>query len=695
MNKIIYILVIFLISCFTMVSYAQNQNLKSEIVTYARYKDTKGMELRIFPDKKYTLNLGVKKGFIIERAEGNNEFKELVTIVAYNSSQWENLINSESNKERKNQIEMVHFFFESLGDASPNKIDFSNGISDLRNQKSNEDLTYMIFVLSALKDAKIAEALGLSFIDKTAIKGKTYHYRSKLIDITNNYNIESPKFTIKAVDKKFDYKNYFYVKKGDGNLGFYWKDIPTMHGYDIERANFGKSNFVKLNNAPIYSLTNAETVKSIPYGYLDKNLINYKKYTYRFYAHSVFGERIKLFEMTTFPVDLTPPPTPKMFKPIHKNSNEVLISWEMSDFPKDFKGFAVARASKNKGNFVLLHNKLLPKKTNQFIDKTFNKDAMNYYVVQAIDTANNISSTTPFAVVLIDSSPPKKPMINSVKVDSLGVAYISVKLNKEKDLMGYRIFRSNSKKHEFSAIQESFIDLDSTSIKVKTIFKDTISLNSLTKNIYYRVKALDFNYNQSDFSDIYTVARPDTIPPSTPVFKKIKAYEDKIHLEFSLSESRDVKSHFIYRKTALKDKWELLSTINNNEQNFNDNNVQKGVTYYYSLRAIDISNLYSEYATTIYSTPIEKGVLPIISNFKLISKDNKAIMSWSFDEKDLDIYYIIYRKTPKSKLKQYKKTENLFFEDQLKNKGNYSYGVKAFSKKGGQSAISKILDIVK
>jgi len=270
------------------------------------------------------------------------------------------------------------------------------------------------------------------------------------------------------------------------------------------------------------------------------------------------------------------------------------------------------------------------------------------------------------------------------------LANITIELNKEKDLMGYRIFRANSDKHEFSAIQESFVDLDSTTINVKTIFKDSVSINSLTKNIFYKVKALDFNYNQSDFSEVYKVKRPDTIPPSTPVFKKVKAYENKIELHFALSKSRDIKSHFIYRKTVITNNWEQLAILNNDDINFIDTNVQKGHTYYYSLRAKDESNLYSDYATVVYTNLIDKGLLPEITNFNIDNKNDNIKLSWNYNSKNSNTYFVVYKKYPKGKLKQFKRTKKLSFEDRLTVKGTYSYAIKAFTKKGKQSILTEI-----
>lgn len=689
--KIIFLIISIFFNAIN--GYSQNENVQNEIKTFARYTTLSGVELRIIPSKKHLLNLGVKNGYTIERAPVNSSsFSKIGEVKPFSKIEWEKLINSETNITKKKQIQMAVFFYESiLEENGVEKIDFSNGIKDLIDKKSNEDLSYLITLLSALKDKHIAEALGLSFYDKTAIKGKTYQYRAKLTTSDNKYQIKSSVFSITAQEEKPNYKNYFYVKQGDTHLSFYWEEIPTLHGFEIERADFGKTNFIKLNKSPIYTTIKLKNSK-IPYGYVDKNLLNYKKYTYVFYASSVFGERIKLFETTTNSVDLTPPPTPNLLKPEHKKPNEVFIKWTMKNTPKDLKGFAVARSTKNKGKFTILHKNLLSKNTHNFIDKTFSKEQTNYYIVQAIDTANNISSSTPFAVVLTDSIPPKKPIIKSITINSLGVAKINIELNKEKDLMGYRLFRANSEKHEFSVIQEGFKSIDSPQSNIKTTFKDTISLNSLTKHIYYRVKALDYHYNQSDFSDIYVLKRPDTIPPSTPVFKTIKAYENKIELTFALSTSRDLKNHILYRKSSLEGKWEVLSEIEKNQINYVDKKVQKNVTYYYSLRAQDNANLFSNYAVTVYTKLVDKGVLPSITQFTVSKKDSKIHLKWNYNTNNKNIYFVIYKRINNQKLKQYKQSKNNSFEDFL-SKDKVAYAIKAYTKKGKQSALSEIKTI--
>ena len=669
------------------------QKPETEVSVYGRYLTSgNSIDLRIIPENRHAMRLAFEQGIIIERADNASGFHKIAEIKVYDEAAWEQAVQKEKNTEAKQQLELSQMFYEGIMHPDNPKINLKNGVAGLKEIKRKEDMQYLFLLMSAHKNFEAMKALGLAFEDTGVQKGKIYRYRAVLKAASPVYKINSPATTIVAKEEKPDYKNYFFVKQDDGKLHFYWREIPGMNGYDIERADDGKNNFRQLNKAPVYKLYPVKNDKNTGIGYTDENLKNYHKYTYRFYGYSLFGERVKLFEMTTFAVDLTPPPVPDLLKPEHIAPGKVKLQWKMDKIPADFKGFVVARAHQNRGKYQVIHTKLLPKTARQFIDTRFDKNQPNYYVVQAVDTANNISSSVPFRVVLTDSIPPAKPHIDKIRVDKKGIVQIEIRPNKEKDLMGYRLFRSNSPKHEFSAIDEAFVEAG-TSDAIQTKFTDTISLNSLTKKVYYRVKALDFHYNQSDFSDIYHVNRPDTIPPPTPVFKKLKSYEDRIELHFATGTAEDIKQTDLYRKLKTAKKWKKIAVLKNGDSVYFDKDVQPGNTYYYTMRSMDDSGLYSPYAVNVYARVADKGLMPDISNFKQIRKESTLYLSWKYPARDKHTYFVIYRQLPGEKLKQYKRVTNTKFEDKLNRKGSYVYAVRAYHKTGKQSKLSKKLKI--
>lgn len=691
MKKYSLIICIGFLLLFSVFTNAQ-QEPTTVIKTKGRFINN-SVELRFFPDRKSTMNLAFKAGFIIERAENNtNRFTEIGRAIPFTDLQWQEAANKTNDQEEKNELELAQDFYLDVLEDSGSFMSFNNGIEDIKNQKAAEDFQLMVSLLTAIKNPTAAKGLGFSYVDYTVKKGTDYTYRVKLATTSPIYKITSVPYQIKTVSSNSGVKNKVYVKTGDTKLGFVWKDHTDLSGVDVERTIDGKN--VKLNDAPIYAIRGGNYDGPKRTGFSEENLINYQEYTYRFYAQTLFGERVQFAEVTAMPRDLTPPQKPFLKQPQHVKPDEVHIEWKMNaPVAGDFKGFAISRSEKNNGSFTLLHNKLLPKDARKFIDKSFITGKTNYYLVQAVDTTNNISSSFPVAVSLIDSIAPSKPIFIEGKIDTTGITTIKIKKNPETDLMGYRLYRSNAAEHEFSVIKENFLSIDSLDSKVQTTYKDTVTLKSLTPYIYYKVEALDFNHNTSEFSEVLKVKRPDKIAPTTPVFKKVKSTVDQIELEFALSKSIDIKEQILYRKIDLKAPWEKYITLKKDQNYFSDKEVKKDIVYYYSLRAIDESDNASPYAIPVKGKIYNTSIRLPVKNLKAILNEGKTTISWSYKDFNKETYFVIYKKNKNGEFVQHGRSSELnFIESEKSSKNtNVSYAVKVFTKDGGQSKLSNEL----
>jgi len=696
-KNIINLLVVFFIITST---NAQEKTGKpiANINAIARYFNN-SVELRFFPDKRKILYQGLKNGFAIKRAilpdpipkvENIDDIIKFETIgitKVLSENEWQKLINNADEKSKKN-LQLAKDFLNNIDKDKGGKFSLDKGIKQLKEEKSRESFEYLIFVMTAIKDKNVAKALGLGFIDQNIIKNRRYLYKVEVLGESKLYTINSIVFSIQTKKEQLK-KRKIYVKPGDTKLSFMWEENDMISGGLVERKNNKTGKWEQLNKVPVYTLGN-----SVRNGYTDKGLTNYVTYEYRFYGYNPFGEKILFGTAKGMPRDLTPPKKPIFKSAKHTKPNEITIKWDVyKPMDNDLRGFIIARSNERKGKFKILHKKILSKNTRQYKDNTFKKDETNYYVIQAIDTAGNISSTVPAFVTIIDSIPPKKPAFVSGKIDSLGVVTLTVKLNKEKDLMGYRLYKANSPKHEFSVIREGFDDNDSIQKPVQLIFKDTVTLNSLTPYIYYRVKALDKNFNQSEFSDILKVKRPDKIAPVIPVFKKVVVGKNQVSLSFAPSTSEDVEKQFIYRKTNIKDEWKLLAELDKNQNKYIDKKVKQGVKYYYSLRAVDDSGNYSKFSVAIFATPYDDGVLPVVKEIKKQKTKDMLVLQWTYPKKYKDVYFVIYKKNRKGNLVQYKSINKPIFSEKY-NPGN-TYAIKAFTKKGGESKISKTIKLQK
>ncbi|MBC7651397.1 MAG: hypothetical protein H7101_06590 [Deinococcales bacterium] len=675
---------------FSISGFAQIEGVKSNIATIGRYTN-KGIELRWIPDNKTILRLGFDNSFTIERSDfGANKFSTVATIKAFDKSKWEKMIAEEKDTTVRNNLELGMEFLFVEKKKEKTAINLDAGIAELNEQKATEDMMYAVFVLTAIKDGKVAEALGLGWVDNTAQAGKTYNYTVKLNAKSAIYTIENGMVTVKAAFDPNQFKNEVFVYAGDKNLSFVWSSNPKLSGYYVERALENETTFKPLNTTPFYDTKGADFEGTINGSFKDDSLINYKWYKYRFYGNTAFGDKILFAEVKGMPKDLTPPDAPILKLPKHTKPKEVLVAWDMYGNISDLKGFLVARSNKDSGNFSILHKALLPKQTRTFVDTSFHLDENNYYTVYAFDTAGNISAAYPAYVALIDSTPPAKPIIVSAIADSIGVVTLIIKQGKEKDLKGYRLFKSNGIEHELSVIEEAFKKDKTDTTSYKLIFKDTVGLNSLTPEIFYQVKALDYNYNQSAFSEKIRVKRPDTIPPITPVFTNVIVKEKQIELYFAPSESNDVKEQIAYRKTDINAEWKILLKLTPGQKQLIDTTVKTGITYYYTIKAVDESNLYSNYANTVYGKPYDSGIRPIVTNLSSKIVDKKVVLSWTYPQAYKGATFAIYKKNEKGNLLQYQKVTDTFFTDNNTSKDN-SYAIKVFTIDGGQSPLSVII----
>ncbi|HHB78545.1 MAG TPA: hypothetical protein ENK85_04870 [Saprospiraceae bacterium] len=664
----------------------------TDINVISRFKDG-NIELRFFPDQKKAMFDGIEYGFIIKRAilteglkeESQLQYKVIAQTKGLAPKAWDKTL-KKATGETKDLLELAKDFYDQRNQQTGGNFSLDEGIQDLKNQKAKENFEYVIFAMSAIKDAKVAEALGVAYTDRDVQAGATYLYKVELVKNTSIYQINPIFSMIEAKQQNFSERD-LWIKEGDTKLSFFWKEEDMVSGVLAERKDLKTGQWVPLNKALQLNL-GKQGINS----FVDTGLVNYQEYEYRFYGQSPFGEKVLFGHAKGTPRDLTPPKSPQLLSGKQINAKEVRLKWDVQlPMDGDLDGFLVGRGKFNKGQFNIISNGILSKDTREFIDTTFVQHQPNYYVIQAIDTAGNKSSSFAYFVTLIDSVPPAKPNFVSGKIDSNGVVTLNIELNKEEDLMGYRLFRANGPEHEFSVVEEGFDPQDTTIHPVKTVFHDTVTLNSLTPYIYYRIRALDYNFNQSEFSDILKVKRLDTIPPVEPVFKNVIVHKDRVELFFAPSGSRDVVSHYLYRKTEKNGTWNIVANIPKGKKNYVDTKVKQGQTYYYSLRAKDDSDLYSDYAFAVSAKPYDDGVRPIVRNLKVAQKDKKMKISWEYPSNYKNAFFVIYRKDKKGRLHQFSKTEEnyaLVTPKQPKEE----LAVKAFTRDGGESKISPIVE---
>ncbi len=683
------------LSCVDNAVAQEIDEMRTTVQLAGRTTDQQHVQLRLFPDRRELMRSSIAEGFILERSTGSSGFVEVARIKAFEEAAWRGLAAAETDSLRARNISLAFIFLQSLQQTAGGFISFDDGIGALAEQKSHEEFAFFAFVVSSLRSATIAEALGLAFTDTQVQAGQTYTYRVRPVQLPEDFDYQPSEFTITVGANDPDYQNEVDVYEGDSFLSFSWLDYDWVAGVQVERRAPGESAFTRLTDQPLFSLQPDDRTQSVRSSFADSNLVNYSTYTYRFLGYNLFGELVPFAELSATPRDRTPPEAPFLPVPEQISEREVKVSWSMNDTPaSDLLGFVVGRSNTNEGEFKLLHSGYLSKETRSLIDTTFVPGAMNYYVVQAVDTALNISSSFPMAVTLVDSIPPAKPVFRSAVVDSSGRVTLELIPNSESDMMGYRLFKSNDPDHEFTNFYEGFAFNDSLRSELQTVFGDTIDLNSLTPKIYYKAQALDRNYNASTFSEIISVARPDTSPPSVPVIFNVISNTDSIELHYHSSESSDLARQELYRKTALDEPWQYRDTLSVTQSVYVDRNVEQGTVYYYSIRSVDTSNLYSDYAFTFYGRAFDDGTRPAIEQIETMVDDGTVRLRWEYDAGEWDVFYVVYRHDADGMLVQHARTDVPSFTEKIARGSRVVYAIRVHTSDGGQSPLSREVVVV-
>ncbi len=574
--------------------------------------------LRLFPANQSALLVGNKKGYKIQRADAEQgditklNYKDIKNTISQRLTEDSGVSYIDKNNitdtiERK-MAGLAYGLTET--NALPKKGDvLVDGVASLKEQQQDESMKFFMINIACNKSKLAAKIMGLWVDDEDVVLGKTYAYRVKINDEKNDW------YYIKVKCQNFNpnyllNNNLIKLNEGDTKINFTFPEGYDYYAFNIDRANYTKDLFKRLNNEPMLKINPTGNTGKIDYTFGDSNLVNYKKYFYKVWVNTPFGDEILLADFSAMPRDKTPPPMPAIKTANHIKPTQVEIKWDMDDKNSgDLKGFIVKRSNKNEGPFKQISQKMLETSARVFIDETFDKEGENYYILEAIDTAGNMIESYPAYVTLIDSTPPAIPIITKATIDSLGKITIKIKPNIEKDFMGYQLLKANEAEHEFSVVQETYKDsLGATTF----VLFDSTTLQSLTPNIFYKLISFDTHYNQSEPSEIIKLKRPDTIPPVSPIIKGFKLTDSTIVLNFSNSSSDDVIANYLLRREVGKEKFDTIFLNKDFKiETFVDKKIVGGKQYEYTMIAKDDAFFLSKKSRSLIIRTLFNNELPV------------------------------------------------------------------------------------
>lgn len=550
----------------------------------------------------------------------------------------------------------------------------------------SEDLQqrYTFTLFTADQDFNIAKKAALGYEDNTVKANEKYIYR-----VLSNVPKDIKEITyggvyvgladFEALPTPLDLAAAF----NDTHVILSWNFKifnSTYNSYNIERAT-NTRDFIKINEKP-YTILNQsnQNEKSGRIFYLD-SITNNRQYQYRVQGITTFGALGPYSEVVAGEGKSVLKFVPHLTVKNIIDENNVMLTWEFpEEGTSEINGFELNR-SNGKGETLEVVVKNIPPQ-----HRTVNYDklqASNYFTIAAVGKNGDKRNSFPMLVQPIDSIPPNKPVGLTGTIDSLGVVSISWSKNKESDLLGYRIYRGNKEKEEFSQL--------TVDPQKPNTFIDTVKVKNLNSKVFYHIIATDIRYNMSEPSDILTLKKPDYIAPSSPVFKHYELKEEHIHLKWAKSSSEDAKKQMLYRKTNNAEAWELILETEALLETYTDTEISEGNMYSYTILAIDASGLESLPSPSISVViPKTKVHTEIKGFYAEVDKANKAILlSWRYKAQDI-AEYEIYKSKKADKLRLLRMvpgdTKRLYDYD-LKINTEYEYAIRAVFKDGRMSKL--------
>jgi fibronectin type 3 domain-containing protein len=549
-------------------------------------------------------------------------------------------------------------------------------------------LLSLFLIVKTFENNEYAKYAGIMQEDCMVISGETYSYEVyEIIDGREKLIEKSPFLLVNTFvpDRSPD---SLQIVAGDGKVSMRWKpETQRYWGINVYRKTMDETSFRLVTKRPIMLSEVPKEDGSIDYPdtfYAEENLRNGMAYTYKiqgidyFFRPTLFTE-----EITVTPKDKTPPAAPHN---VHADVGllDITLTWQ-NDFPSsDMKGYTVYRRKGRKGKNMPINGMLLSPAQTIYHDTVSGPGAYIYHVA-AVDSSGNEGLSFPTVGEVLDIFPPAPPTGLQVAADT-GRIQLSWNPNPEKDLMGYRIYRTVGANRD-----DNYVLLNAKAIQA-TQFTDSLPRNA--KNFFfYKVAAIDSAYNMSKYSDPRSARMPDVIAPREPFIIGVIQEARSLRIEWLSNAESDLMGYAIYRFQPSDSAGTLqrlnTSLIKAGTHLFTDHWIEKNMTYRYYLTAVDSTGNISAPSVPYDGKFIaDEECFLEIKKLKASAKKNGTVpVSWSVDKEDKTTYQgcILYRKTPQTNAykaitplsKATKYTDKFEPDDAL-----FYYQVRAYDQKG-------------
>ncbi len=555
-------------------------------------------------------------------------------------------------------------------------------------KKYQEETHRFSFAVYAADQSVTAAGLsGLYLADKTALPDEKYLYRVYINCPDSLATDTAFSFTGLSEYQPLPEPLEFKAEWGDKKVTLSWNILYQNHIYNsyfLEKSLDKGKTYTRIGENNIVQLADKGVSPDLMYK-TDSLPNNTTLVYYRVRGISAFGETgppsDSVFGIGKLPIINAP-----MITGYELIGNKLIrLAWDYpSEMNQSITGFKIYRSAKPEGKKKLVYYGKEPQQR-EFIDST--AGFTNYYLISVYNENTEKLSPIKTYAERVDSFPPVPPQYLSGQIDTAGKVTLRWHKNTDEDMEGYRVYMSNSPEFEFLLVTPAVI--------MDTVYTDTINLYTLTKNIYYKVKAVDVRQNQSDFSVLLTLKKPDKVAPVSPVIKNVADKGGNPELTWVNSSSNDVVYHHIYRKTRIDSTFQRVATIektNELKSVYTDKNLEPGKEYIYYVAAEDENGLLSPPSNTGYfKTPSD-----ISESIKLKKKEytDNVELTWSIKSEKKVQRVVVYRSVDEEPMRLYGNSETGSYTDtKLSIETTYNYCIKVIYSDGSSSGLSNTVTV--
>lgn len=560
--------------------------------------------------------------------------------------------------------------------------------SDVRTilKKNDENQMRFSFALSlADQSFEIAKLMGLGIADTLKTKDEIYFYRIYLQSKNNAFTSDTIYKIIrqKAPVPLMKIHNIRTEIKDTGALLVWAKEFYDKQYtfYEIMESRDNKS-YASLTKDPVVSLINNKFSEQYNFYRVKLPVLGDSIY-YKIRGVTAFGTKGPLSDPIAIPLEGAIKAPQKVAYQVF--DDQIKLSWEFD--PKQetkIQHFHITYSQSFTSPQIQLA-KVAPDKRNALIG---NAPPECYVRVIALTHSGKPLVSNPIMVQLSDSTPPAKPATPAGLIDSTGLMTLKWNANTEKDLYGYKIYYAFNKNAEYSQLTGAF--------ERDTTMTHKLKLGHLEPVIYIKLKAYDFRFNHSQFSNVAEIKLPDTIPPSTPILVKLLVDNDEMIFDWRPSGSKDLKYQHIISTHKRTGKTDTLLTTTNLTMNTFRYTPQASGKFQFHILAEDINGNISQSkqkitrSTSAIVAGKQKPELHIEANYE----KGYIELKWSTIKNASK--YLIYRKQESDSFRLYatvNEGQNNYTDKKCTVGINYAYRIVGRMANGQLTEFSKMAEI--